>query len=374
MKKLLIATDAFLPRWDGISSFLNDTIPHIQDDFELSIVAPNLGKLPVKYKAKIHRFKTLKVRIGDNYYPPIVNPFKLFSMIRKADLVWVQGLAFRGIFSIIFSKILRKKVVFYNHMFEWEVYPSGQGIDLLKVPINLFVKFVSIILYNLCDTIIVPSLEHSELLSIMKIKSKKKVVHLGVNVKHYVPPVSKGDAKKKIGIDPDKFVVGFAGRVSLEKDPKTLYRAYMRFRKIFPGSMLLVAGGGRPDLERLFSKHEDIMFTGLKDDLAPYYQAMDVYVLPSLTETTSLTTMEAMATGLPVVVTPVGFIREYIDDGNNGLLFTKKNSYELYRKLAYLKENEKDRETLGKNARKTIVDKYTWEKTVTNLKKVLLEL
>jgi len=255
-------------------------------------------------------------------------------------------------------------------MLEWEVYPQSQGIGILKVPINAMTKLFSRFLYSMCNTIIVPSIEHAELLNLLGIKSAKKIVHLGVDVKLYTP-ISKAVAKHEICIDHMKFVIGYAGRLSLEKDPKTLYRAFLRLSKKYNDIVLLIAGGGRPELEKLFSGKENVILTGLKDNLAPYYQAMDVYVLPSLVETTSLTTMEAMATGLPVVVTPVGFIKEYINDGSNGILFPKKNPYVLAQKLEYLKENHEAREQLGKKARETIVEKYTWDKTVEGIKAII---
>jgi glycosyltransferase involved in cell wall biosynthesis len=230
---------------------------------------------------------------------------------------------------------------------------------------------MGVMIYRLCDVIIVPSIEHAELLNLLGIKSTKKVVHLGVDIRLYKPPVSKSQAKHDLGIDPLKFVVGYSGRLSLEKDLKTLYRAFIRLTKKYRDVVLLIAGGGRSELEKLFSGKENVIFTGLKDSLVPYYQAMDVYVLPSLTETTSLTTMEAMSCGVAVVATPVGFIKEYINDGSNGLLFPKQNSYALYQKLEYLKKNPEARETLGKKARETIVENYTWEKTAKGIREVI---
>ncbi|MBN2367986.1 glycosyltransferase family 4 protein [Candidatus Woesearchaeota archaeon] len=369
-KRVLIATDGFLPRWDGISSFMNEIIPKIQDSFDLTVIAPDLGEMKIKYKAEIIRFNTLKTRLGDNYYPAFVNPFVMAKHIRETDVVWVQTVAPIGIWGIILGKLYRKPVLFYNHMLEWEVFPQSQGINLAKVPINILTKFASKILYNMCRLIIVPSIEQAELLNLMGIKSEKKIVHLGVDIDLY-KPADKARAKKKIGIDKDKFVVGYAGRVSLEKDPKTLYRAFLRLAKKFPDVLLLIAGGGRPELEKMFSDKPNVILTGLKDNLAPYYQAMDVYVLSSLTETSSLTTMEAMATGIGVVATPVGFVKEYIDDGVNGLFFSKKNSYDLYKKLEYLRENPDTIRELGKQARKTMVEKYSWGKTAVEMKKIL---
>jgi glycosyltransferase involved in cell wall biosynthesis len=373
MKKLLIPTDGFLPRWDGISSFINEMLPRIENDYDITVIAPNLGELKQKYKANIIRFKTSRIRLADNYYPSKVKPSVMSKEVKKADVVWVQCLGPIGMWGIFFGWFHKKPVVMYNHMLEWEVYPQSQGFSLFKTPVNKISKFLSYIFYNMCKIIIVPSVEHAELLNIMGIKSIKKVVHLGIDVNKYKPPQNREEAKKALGIDPHRFVIGYAGRLSLEKDPKTLYRGFMRYAKKYPESLLMIAGGGHPELEKLFSGKDNIMLTGLKDNLAPYYQAMDIYVLPSLTETTSLTTMEAMATGLPVVVTPVGFIKEYINDGSNGLLFPKQNSFVLSQKLDYLRENKEAREHLGKKARETIVENYSWDKTAEGIKKVLDE-
>ena len=124
----------------------------------------------------------------------------------------------------------------------------------------------------------------------------------------------------------------------------------------------------------MFRGKENVILTGVKDNLAPYYQAMDIYVLPSIVETTSLTTMEAMSCSVAVIATPVGFIREYIEDGINGLIFPKKNSYTLYTKIKYLIDNPKDRENMGKKARETIVENYTWDKTSAGIKQILESL
>jgi glycosyltransferase involved in cell wall biosynthesis len=373
MIKLLIASDALLPRWDGVSSFLNEIIPRIQDTFELTVIAPDFGQLKTEYKAKIIRFNTIKKRLGDNYYASIVNPWVLSAQVKRNDIVWVQALGPVGIAGIFAAKRHHKPLIMYNHLIEWEVFPNSQSHSYLKGPINFITKMIGRQLYGMCEMIMVPSLEQAELLNLMGVRNIKKVIPLGVDTKKY-KPADKLSSKMKLGISSSKFVIGYAGRLSFEKNPRTLYRAFKRISRKYPETVLLIAGGGRPELEMLFSGKENIILTGLQDDLSPYYQAMDVYVLPSLVETSSLTTMEAMASGLPVIVTPVGFIKEYINDGNNGMLFPKKNSYELSRKIEHLIKNPLDRITLGKNARQTIVENYSWEKTTEGIIKAINEL
>ncbi|MFH2020158.1 MAG: glycosyltransferase family 4 protein [archaeon] len=374
MKKLLIATDGFLPRWDGISSFLNEMIPRLKEDYEVTVIAPNLGELKINYGVKIIRFDIHKLRLGDNYYPCKIKWKILAREIEATDAVFAQCLGPIGAAAITVAKFKKKPSMLYNHMLEWEVFAKSQKGDIMKVPINSAMKLVGKKLYNMCSLILVSSLEHSDLLTLTGVKSRKMVVHLGVDTRLYKPPASKAVAKDNLGLDHMKLVIGYGGRVSYEKDPKTLYRAFRRLAKRHKDVLLLIAGGGHPDLERMFSGRNNIIISGLKDNLAPYYQAMDIYVLPSLIETTSLTTMEAMATGCAVVATPVGFVKEYINDGVNGLLFPKKNTFVLYQKLDYLIKNPDIREKLGRNARETMVEKYDWSNTYEGIKKALSEL
>ena len=77
----------------------------------------------------------------------------------------------------------------------------------------------------------------------------------------YKPAKNKEIAKTEIGIDPRKVVIGYGGRVSLEKDLKTLYRAFIRITKTFDNCVLLIAGGGRPELERMFRGKENVILT-----------------------------------------------------------------------------------------------------------------
>jgi len=370
MKKIVIATDRFLPEWDGISSFLNEILPRMSDDYQITVIAPDFGQLKTRYKAKVIRFKVLKINLGDNYRP-IVNPFKIFNEVRKADILWVNTIGPIAACSMLAANKYHKPILFYQHTIEWEVFPNSQGINLLKAPIGIATKIMGRLLFNLCNVIIVSSHEQAEILDFAGIRRMKRVIHPGTDIKRYKQPRNKAKAKVRVGLNTFDFVVGYAGRLSLEKDPETLYRAFLRLAEKHKDVFFLIAGGGRKDLERLFSAREKVFLTGLKDNLAPYYQAMDVYVLPSLSETTSLTTMEAMASGVPVITTPVGLIKEYVIDDKNGFLIPKKNPYELFKKLEYLKNNPVARANLGKNARKTIVDKYSWEKTVKGIREVI---
>ncbi len=129
MKKLLIATDRFLPEWNGISSFLSEMLPRVCDEYQITVLAPDFGELKTEFKAKVIRFKVLKIKMGDNYRP-LINPFKIFSEVKRCDIVWVHTIGPIAGCSIVAAKILHKAVLFYQHTVEWEVFPISQTVDL----------------------------------------------------------------------------------------------------------------------------------------------------------------------------------------------------------------------------------------------------
>ena len=161
---------------------------------------------------------------------------------------------------------------------------------------------------------------------------------------------------------------GFCGRIGREKDLPTLVKAFKKARHHQKNLLLLIVGTG---IEEEVGKDIHIIVTGSVNNVVPYLQAMDIFVLPSLTETSSLATMEAMSVGLPIVATPVGNIREYIEDGKNGLIFPRGDARSLYEKLEILLADEKLRANLGREARRTIKTKYQWVITAKKIRLIL---
>ncbi len=220
-------------------------------------------------------------------------------------------------------------------------------------------------LYNKCDLLMVPSKKVLEIFEKNKIRAKKEIVTLGVDTKKFSPPENKNKAQLNIGIIPNKFVIGYVGRLSKEKDVRTLHRAFVSLKDKYKNIVLLIVGGGKRSEERAL-KTNDVIVTGMVKDVANYFRAMDLFVLPSLTETTSLATMEAMACGVPVIVTPVGALPDYVEKGKNGYFFPCGDIESLKRRIEELMIDNKRRIVLGANARKKMLH-YRWEDVVNKI-------
>lgn len=370
-KRILIASDTLLPRWDGVSSFLNETLPRISNDYKITILAPKFdGDFKGYEGVRTIRFPLIRKRLGDAF---VCRPsFRtIMKEVGKCDFVWTQGMAPIAILSIIAAKIKKKPVIAYIHSLEWELYTRAISAKGLKAWfISSTMKLVDRILYNMCTLLLIPSVEIGEILNWQGIKTEKHIVHLGVNTKRFKPPLNKMAAKKAIGLSSKDFVIGYAGRVGMEKDIITLLRAFLRIRRKYPNTVLVIAGGGTQYMSDMLSSKKNVYAFGRTDHIEKYLQAMDIYVLPSLTETSSLSTMEAMSCGLAVIATPVGYVKGYIMEGKNGMFFPKRDSVVLSKKLEMLIKESALRKTLGFNARKTIQESFSWEKTVEELNKV----
>ena len=370
-KKLLIGTDSFLPRWDGISRFLNEILPALAHDYDVTVIAPDFkGTAQAPHGIKIIRIPLWGMTLGD-YKPPKLNFAVIKKAVSEADIIFTQTIGPIGAMSVFEGRRQKKNVVAYIHSIEWELFTfsisPNRGFRSL---LYNFTKIAARFIYNKCDLLLVPSREIADFISHEGIRTQKKVLHMGTDLNKFLPPKNKAEAKKLVGLDPDSIVIGFVGRLGKEKSLSTLYRAFLRIKKNHKVQLLIV-GNGVPEIRNLFTGKEGIVYAGHQDDVVPYYQAMDISVLPSLTETSSLSTIEAMACGVPVVCTPVGYVRIYVKPGVNGFLFPRKNSFALAHHLKKLITDEKLRLELGNNARKLAITQFSWEKMVQELKQVL---
>lgn len=366
-KKLLIATDNFLPRWDGVARFLAEIIPRLLEDYEITVISPDYGSSNIDKNIKRIRVPLRKFVWGD--YQAAKTDRKLVKKaVKKADLVFTQTIGPIGWLAINYSKKLKKPLASYIHSIEWELVPKSINNVFFKKISYPLSKFLVRRLYNKCDLLICPSEKIADDLRWQKIMTAKKITNLGVNTSFFKPS-SKTKAKKALGISEKSFVVGFHGRLGYEKNLLTLARAYSRLK--IPKKQLLIVGKGVEDLKKRLISVNGIIMPGSTNEIVKYLNAIDVYVMPSFTETTSLAVLEAMSCELPVISSKVGFIRQYIQNNKNGLFFNNKSNYDLYLKIKKLYDNPVLRESLGKEARKTVLSQFSWDECAVKISNAL---
>jgi glycosyltransferase involved in cell wall biosynthesis len=368
MKKLLIVTDTIHPKRDGLTIFLENIIPRISKFYDIILFAPDFGK-PYYKKVKLIKARVYNKTISD-YKIPKINIKQIRKLVKWADIVFVQSaLGPLGGSSVWYANKFKKKLISYVHAFEVnrfiEFFKVHEKIKNVMKPIF---KWVERKIYNKCNLVLVSSEYSKRILRKLGVETEIEVVPLGLESKKFFPIENKGLAKKKIGLGKDKLIISYMGRISPEKNLKTLVDAYMDLKDEFKDIFLLIIGDGSKEQKRIFNEIKDFKITGFVENVLHYLQATDIFVMPSLTETTSLATLEAMSCGLPVITTRVGFMREYVINGKNGYFFPKRNSVVLASRIKNLIQDKKLMRKIGINARKS-VSHFSWDITADYLRK-----
>jgi len=377
-RKLLIATDNFLPRWDGISRFLNEILPLLATEYELTIVAPNFGKVKTDFTVK--KIELSKYGLGD-YKSAKLKPKIIKEMIKKTDLVFTQTIGPIGATAVFYAKKYKKPVTSFIHNIEWELIPMATKNIILRRLLYPFMRIYCRFIYNKSDLLILPSEGTSEIISWQKIHTKKKVVYLGVNSKSFMPEKDRNEKeqneieklREKLGLK-GFYVVGNHGRLAEEKDLFTLIRAFSWLTKKYDDVRLVIVGDGTEQIQKKLKATKNVILVPRTNEVEKYLNLFDVYVTTSLTETTSLATLEAMASGLPVISTPVGFIKEYIHNNYNGFLIEIKDNYTIYKTINLLKNNPELARKIGQRARKSILKQFEWKQTAEGILEALKSL
>jgi glycosyltransferase involved in cell wall biosynthesis len=107
----------------------------------------------------------------------------------------------------------------------------------------------------------------------------------------------------------------------------------------------------------------NIEFLGFREDIPKLIQAMDIFVLPSLSEGHPLALLEAMASEKPVVATDVGGLREVVEDGKAGILVPPKDPRALADKIMMLIKNKELAQEMAISGRTRVVKVFDIKNT-----------
>lgn len=165
--------------------------------------------------------------------------------------------------------------------------------------------------------------------------------------------------RQTLDLPPDGLVTIFTGRLATEKGLDDLLTAWSAVRSSHSGALLLLVGSG--DQRRTLEDRagEGVRFAGSVLDVAPYLQAADLFVLPSVAEGLSNSLLEAMSTGLPCLATAVGGTPDLIDHGRNGWLVPPGEPTHLRQAILGLLANAELRRKLGRRARQHVETQYS---------------
>jgi|GEM_PF-2952039 len=285
-----------------------------------------------------------------------------------------------------------KMVYFVHAMNSHEIlYDASKNLkksSLLKKIMVLFrtgFYFVNMyileeIALRICSKIITDSeYDHREITDWhgRKYDYKTEIVHIGIDLKKYVPAQDKLKLKKELRIPESKHIFVVFRRLAPRMGLENLIDAFYRL-KYLDDSILYIGGKGElrkvleTKIEELNLK-EKIVLLGYvsEEDKIRYLQSADFFILPTEElEGFGIVTIEAYACNLPVIGTPVGAIPEIISPLNPNMLAKDNSSESLREKMQWAIENKKELVSTDKY-RKYVEKNYNWDNAITKIERIL---
>ncbi len=196
---------------------------------------------------------------------------------------------------------------------------------------------------------------------------KVMTIYNGLDLELFSEASDREQVRARLGLEPHRPVVGTVARFAPQKGLQYFIDMVACLEKQLPGIQYLVVGDGplREKIESLAKSRgvrEKITFTGFIADIPPILKAMDVFVLPSLSEGLGISVLEALACRRPIVATAVGGIPEIIANGENGLLVPPGSGSYLADGVAGLLNNPQLAQTLASRGFQQLEEKFSLQK------------
>jgi UDP-glucose:(heptosyl)LPS alpha-1,3-glucosyltransferase len=203
--------------------------------------------------------------------------------------------------------------------------------------------------------------EAQRLRSHYRIRRPIEVIPNGVDTERFSPAIDRVGVRRHLDLKESHRYLLFVGH---EFERKGLKHAVDALGQLPQECVLLVVGGSPGDADRWSQFTETagvsdrVLFFGPRSDVELFFQAADVFVLPSAFESFALVALEAMAAGLPTVISPGAAAGDYLEDGTNG--FLASTGSEIAEVVERVLSDSELRKSVTQAARETAL-LFSWE-------------
>ena len=332
--KILIASDLHYPTINGVATFSRNLARGLADmGHEVLVIAPSqTGKKCKEVDGNHVIVRTVSVPFP--FYQNFrisLNPAREVRKIIEdfdPDVIHIQMLMWIGQAAMRFGNKLGIPIVSTNHAMPENLMDNLKLLAPVSRPINYILKAYGARFHSKADFITMPTQSAIDMFNASdKITTPMEPVSNGIDLAHFTPGQAPDEVYERFAIPKGAPIVTYVGRLDAEKHLPVLVRAFVRVKSIIPTAHLVIVGDGteKPTLHTLAKQlgiEESVTLTGRvsDEDLQALHKIGTVFAMPSPAELQSIATLEAMASGQPIVAVDAGALKELCQDQRNGYL------------------------------------------------------
>ena len=352
-----IFSESYPPLINGVSTSVQTLTAQLEQAGHAVFVFTSRYPHYKDERVGVFRYPSVNALVEPDYVVPIPFSPRIARAIStlKLDIVHSQSPFFLGLLARRTAHALHLPHVATNHTLYTE-YAHYLPLPTVGVTRHLLVRWMRRF-YNSCDRVLAPSELTRSVLVRCGVQTPVSVVPTAIPAPPYLL-ARPAETRQEFGLPPDACVFLYVGRLAPEKNLDLLLRAFAVVTAKTSDTYLVLAGSGksRRTLEhqaRTLGIHRRTRFVGFlsRTKLDPLYQASDVFLFPSKTETQGLAVGEALAAGLPCIVVNAGGAPEAVRDGIDGFLVEDRAEAMAERALGLL-ANPAQRRRMAEEARR----------------------
>lgn len=362
--KILIAADLYWPTLNGVAVFSRNLARGLAArGHEVVVIAPSqVGK---KHRERdgdyiIERTTSLPFPFYQNFRVSLTPQREVKKIITnfQPDIIHIQMVMGIGRAALQTGSKLGIPIVSTNHAMPENLLDNFRMLAPFARPFNSVLESYGARFHSSADYVTTPTQSAIEMFG-HKIKAMKvpiEAISNGIDLKVFSPGVCSEKVYKKYQLPKDKPVLLYVGRLDAEKHLTVLVKAAAKLMKKREAHLLIVGHGNEQEklksLARELGIEKQATFTGRVSDeeKTELYRAGTVFCMPSPAELQSIVTLEAMASGLPIVAVNAGALGELCQDGKNGYLFKYDDDTMMSAAIAKILRENKLRESMAKQS------------------------
>lgn len=332
--KILIASDLHYPTINGVATFSRNLAQGLASrGHEVLVIAPSqTGKKAEEIDGNytIKRTSSVPFPFYQNFRISLTPNREVKKIIEDfdPDVIHIQMLLSIGAATMRCGNKLGIPIVSTNHAMPENLMDNLKLLAPVSRPINYMLKAYGARFHSRADYVTLPTQAAIDMFNAAdKIEVPMSAVSNGIDLERFTPKLTDPTVYDRFSIPRDRQIVSYIGRLDAEKHLSVLVRAFLRIQSVLPDAHLLIVGDGTDaghlkSLVHEFGLQSHVTFTGRvsDEDLVQLHRVGTVYCMPSPAELQSIATLEAMASGQPIVAVDAGALKELCQNERNGFL------------------------------------------------------